>query len=94
MKTEEAITMKMKKFRTDANIEVREDKFANQIDSKYVYRIPLKHLCNLGKINFAIKIDLKICCTLQTNVKHLYESKKKKDECYWCTRRANCFLFF
>ena len=94
MKTEEAITMKMKKFRTDANTEVREDKFVNQIDSKYVYRIPLTHLCNLGKINFAIKIDLKICCTLQTNVKHLYESKKKKGECYWCTRLANCFLFF
>ena len=44
-------------FRTDDKLEDRE--FANQIDSKYVYRIPQKYLCNLGKINFPTKIDLK-----------------------------------
>ena len=64
-------------FETDANIEDREDKFENQIDSKYVYRIPLNYLCNLGKINFPTKIDLKICCMLQTNIKRLFESKKR-----------------
>ena len=64
-------------FRTDDNLEDREDKFANQIDSKYVYRIPLKYLCDLGKINFPTKIDLKIHCTLQTDMKQLFESKKK-----------------
>ena len=42
-------------FRTDANIKDREDKFADQIDSKYVYRIHLKYLCDLGKINFPTK---------------------------------------
>ena len=51
-------------LRTYANIEDREEKFANPIDSKYTYRIPLKHLCNLGKINFPTKIDLKIRCML------------------------------
>ena len=51
-------------IRTDANTENREYRFAGQIDSKYVYRIPLKYLCDLGKINFSTKIDLKICCTL------------------------------
>ena len=51
-------------FRTDDNLQDREDKFAVQIDSKYVYTIPLKYLCDLGKINFSTKIDLKICCTL------------------------------
>ena len=51
-------------FRTDDNLEDREDKFAAQIDSKYVYRIPLKYLCHLGKINFPAKIDLKIRCML------------------------------
>ena len=77
-------------FRTDDNLENREDKFATQINSKYVYRIPLKFLCNLGKINFPTKTDPKICCSLQTNMKQLFESKKK-DGCYWCTRRTNCF---
>ena len=55
----------------------REDKFANQIDSKHVYRIALKYLCDLDKINFSIKIDLKIRCMLQINMKQLFESKKK-----------------
>ena len=31
-------------FRTHDNLEDREDKFANQTDSKYVYRIHLKYL--------------------------------------------------
>ena len=35
--------------RTDYKIESREDKFAVQIDSKYVYRIPLKYFCDLAK---------------------------------------------
>ena len=61
----------------DANIEDRQDKFANQIDSKYVYRIPLQYICDLGKIIFPTKIDLKIRCTLQTNMKQLFESKKR-----------------
>ena len=64
-------------FRTDDNLKDCKDKFANQIDSKYVYRIPLKYLCNLRKINFPTKIDLEICCTLQTDMKQLFESKKK-----------------
>ena len=66
-------------FRTDDNLEDREDKFANQIDSKYVCRILLKYLCNLDKINFPIKIDLKICCTMQTNMKQLFESIGAQD---------------
>ena len=63
--------------RTDYKIEGREDKFAVQIDSKYVYRIPLKYFCDLGKINFPTKIDLKICCMLETKIKILFELKKK-----------------
>ena len=64
-------------FRTEDNLKDREDKFVAQIDSKYVYRTPLKYLCNLGKINFPTKIDLKIRCTLQTDMNQLFESKKK-----------------
>ena len=76
-------------FITDDNHEDREDKFAAQIDSKYVNGIPLKYLCNLGKINSPTKIDLKIRCTLQTETKQLFESKNKGGR-YWCTRRINC----
>ena len=44
--------------RIDDNIEDSEEKFAVQIDSKYVFRIPLKYFYDLGKINFPSKIDL------------------------------------
>ena len=63
--------------RTDANLEDRENKFDAQIDNKYVYRVPLKNLCDLGKLNFPKETDLKICCTLQTDMKKLSELKKK-----------------
>ena len=32
-------------LRTDKNLESREDKFGAQIDSKYIYRLPLKYFC-------------------------------------------------
>ena len=59
--------------RTDDNIEDREDKFAVQTDSKYVSRMPLKYFCCLGKINFPTKIDLKIRCTLEIEMKRLFK---------------------
>lgn len=55
--------------RANDNMKDREDKFPVQIDSKYVYRTPLKYFCDLGKINFPTKIDLKIHCTLETEMK-------------------------
>ena len=66
-------------MRIDDSLEEREDKIADQIDSKYVNGVPLKYFCNLGKINFPTKIDLKILCTLQTNMKQLFKSKKTVD---------------
>ena len=61
---------------TDENLHERTEKFGVQIDDEYVYRVPLKYFCNLGKINFPTKIDLKIRCTLQTGMEKLFESKK------------------
>ena len=63
--------------RTDPNLEDRENKFGAQIDTKYVNRVPLKYFCDLEKINFPTKIDLEICCTLQTEMKKLFESKNR-----------------
>ena len=65
-----------KKQVTDENLDERIEKFGVQIDDKYFYRIPLKYFCDLGKINFPTKIDLKIRCTLETEMKKLFESKK------------------
>ena len=63
--------------RTDDNIEKRKDKFMVHIHSKYLYGIQLKYFCDFGRINFPAKIDLKLCCTLETEIKRLFESKKK-----------------
>ena len=64
-------------LRTDPNIQDRDDNFSVQLDSKYVYRIPLKFFCDLGKINFPTKIDIKIQFTLEKPMKRLFESKKR-----------------
>ena len=63
-------------IRTDANFRDRETKFRNQLKNKYVYRIPLKYICDIGKINFPTKIDMKIRLTLKTDMKKLFESEK------------------
>ena len=65
-----------KKQVTDENLDERIEKFGVQVDDKYVYRTPLKYCCDLGKINFPTKIDLKIRCTIETEVRKLFESKK------------------
>ena len=64
-------------YRTDDNLEDGQDKFDAQIDAKYVYRVPLKYFCDLGKISFPTRTDLKIRCTLQTEMKKLFQSNKK-----------------
>ena len=64
-------------YRTDDSLEERQDKFVAQIDTKYVYRVPLKYFWDLDEINFPTKIDLKIRSTLQTEMEKLFESKKK-----------------
>ena len=64
--------------RSDGNFRDREAKFRNQLKDKYeyVYRIPLKYICDIGKINFPTKIDMKIRLTLETDMKKLFESNK------------------
>lgn len=58
-----------KAFNTDDNLKDREDKFRAQIDSKCVY------FCDLGKKKFPK--NLKISCTLQAEMKKLFEWEKK-----------------
>ena len=61
--------------RSDGNFRDRE-KFRNQLKDEYMYRIPLKYISNIGKINFPTKIDMKIRLTLETDMKKLFESDK------------------
>ena len=59
--------------RTDYNLGDRIAKVEDQLENKFVYRIPLRYLCDLEKINFPTKIDMKIRCTLETDIKKLFE---------------------
>ena len=61
--------------RSDRKFRDRE-KFRNQLKDKYVYRIPLKYICDIGKINFLTKIDMSIRLTLETDMKKLFERLK------------------
>ena len=63
-------------IRSDGNLRDRKAKFRNQLKNKYVYRILLKYICDIGKINFPTKIDIKIRLSLETDVKKLFESDK------------------
>ena len=39
--------------------------------------MPLQYLIDIGKINFPLDIDFRIQCHLETDMKKLFESKKK-----------------
>ena len=60
-----------KKQMPDENLDKRIEKFNVQIDNKYVCRIHLKYFCDIGKINFSTKVDLKVRYTLETEMKKL-----------------------
>ena len=54
----------------DLNIEERISKFQSQLRDEYVY------FTDLGKINIPLKIDFRIKCHVETDLKRLFESKK------------------
>ena len=61
--------------RTDDNIDERIQKFQNQLQNVYWYRIPLKYICDLGLVNTPIKFNTKWRSTFETNMQKLFESK-------------------
>ena len=73
---------------TNLNINERIAKFQNQLKNEFVYRIPLRYFTDIGKINFPLKIDFRIKCHLEIDMKKLFESKKKSNS-NRCTRRKN-----
>ena len=54
--------------RTNENLTDRITKFQNQVKNEYVYRIPLKYLCDLGKFN------TKYVLTLETDMQRFFET--------------------
>ena len=46
------------------------------LKNEHVYRIPLRYFTDVGKINFPTKIDYRIKCHLETEMKRLFESEK------------------
>ena len=62
---------------TDYNLDNRITLFQNQLKNELVYRVLLRYFTGIGKINFPLKIGFKIKCHLETDMKKLFESKKK-----------------
>ena len=57
------------------NTDDRIDKFQDQLKDEYAYRIPLRCFTDLGKIKFLVKIDFRIKCHPETEMKRLFESR-------------------
>ena len=70
------ITEKKKQHANDLNIDDRITLFQDQIADEYVFRIPLRYLSDIGKINFPTKIDYRIKLFLETDMNKLFESRK------------------
>ena len=63
---------------TDENLIDRKAKFQNQIKNKYVYRIPLRSLCDVGLVNQCFKFNTKYILTLEIHVQRLFETNEKQ----------------
>ena len=65
--------------RTDDNIDERIQKFQNQLKTDYFYRIPLKYICNLGKVNQPIRFNTKWRITFEQDMQRLFEANTNLD---------------
>ena len=63
--------------RRDPNLTYHIANLKAHLSKKWVYKIPLLYLVDLGKVNFAIKSDTKIILTLERNFNKSFESNKK-----------------
>ena len=63
--------------KTDLSINKRLQIFKNQLKNEYVCRIPLRYFIDLDKVNFPLQINFRIKCHLETDMKKLFESKKR-----------------
>ena len=61
--------------RTDDNLDERIEKFQNQLEDVFYYRIPLKYICGLGFVNQPIKFNKKWRIIFESDMSRLFESK-------------------
>ena len=64
--------------RADDNLDDRIDKFPNQLQTEFYYRIPLRFLCSLGLINQTVEFNTTWLLTFETDYQRLFESKAKQ----------------
>ena len=69
-------TLAKKNHAKDLNIDERISLFKNQLKNEFVYRIPLRYISDILKINFPTKIDYRIKLFLETDMGKLFESRK------------------
>ena len=62
------------------NLDDKTDKLQDQMKNELIYRIPLRYFSDIGKIKFPLEIDFKVKCHLETEMKKLFESKKRVTE--------------
>ena len=60
----------------DLNIDKQITNFINILKSEHIYRILLRYVSDIGKINFPTKMDYRIKHFLETNMNKLFEYKK------------------
>ena len=61
--------------RTDDNLDQRIEKFHDQLENTYYYRIPLKYICELGFVNQPVKFNTKWRIIFESDMSRLFESK-------------------
>ena len=64
--------------RSDENLTERTENFQDQLKNEYVYRIPLKYLCDLGLVNQCFKFNTKYILTLETDMQKLFEANRNQ----------------
>ena len=61
--------------RTDDNLDERIQKFHDQLEDTYYYRIPLKYICGLGFVNQPVKFNTKWRISFENDMSRLFERK-------------------
>ena len=61
--------------RTDDNLDQRIEKFHDQLENTFYYRIPLKYICGLGFVNQPVKFNTKWRIIFESDMSRLFESK-------------------
>ena len=64
--------------RTDDNLDDRNEKFSDQLQTLKLYRISLKYIYNVALVNQHIKFKTQWRLTFETNMPRLFESKENQ----------------